>query len=335
MTPHSRAIVIVALVVLAGCSFTLDSGQTPSPAPTTGVEEKTPSSTPTPNETSPFPPGVNETTIVNVSALLSAHTAALNRTGYVANGSGNTTILRSGFLVEVFRNVRVVAVEGSHRYYEIRRTRAGPVNRVSQRYSNGSVEFLRRAEDGDVTFRRRKPQTAAELARVEHLDSFLRGGNFSVVEVREDADPPTVLLRANETDNETALLSGLPSDAKRIRSYNATVLIDSAGRVRRLNATVGFVIGGNNRTHTVTFRLARIGVANVSEPDWIDEMNESDERGNDRSKSVDTIHDPADNGGASIGSGTDLGQRRVSLRRAETSNRPNGYPDPGVTSLAH
>lgn len=296
MSRPFRAILLVSVVVLAGCSFTLDTGTPGSPTP--DVQPKTPSATPTPNESSRFPPGADETGFENVTALLEAHTAVLNSTGYVANGTGNTTILRSGFLVEVTRDLRVVAVNGSRQYYETRQTHAGPVDRYVQRYSNGSVEFRRLEENGEVTVRRRERQSAEELARVDHLDSFLRGGNFSVNEVNETADPTTVLLRANASDNETALLSGLPKDAERIRSYEAIVLVDSAGRVRRLNATANFVINGQNRTHAVSFELVRIGVRNVSRPDWVDGATGSDGRSGDRTGPAGRRVRPAGDAGA-------------------------------------
>lgn len=281
MTVPARTVVMIALVVLAGCSFALDDRSTTSPTQTPGVDQETPSATPTPNETTPYPHGVDETGLENVSSLLEAHTAALNRTGYVANGSGNTTILRSGFLLEVSRGVRIVVVDGSRRYFEVRRTVAGPVDRLVQRYSDGSKEYRRHQEDGEVNYRVRQRQSAEKLSRVDHLDSFLRGGNFTVIEVREDENPTTVVLRANRSDNETAVLSGLPDDAERIRSFESTVVVDADGRIRRMNASVEFVIGGENRTHTVSFNLTRIGVSNVSEPDWLEEAtDEGDGSGN-------------------------------------------------------
>lgn len=334
MSHNGRVIVLIVLVVLAGCSFTLDSRQTTSPTPTPGVEQETPSVTPTPNETSPYPPGVEETGLENVSELLEAHTAVLNRTGYVANGSGNTTIRRSGFLIDVSRDVRIVVVDGSRRYFEVRRTRAGPVDRHVQRYSNGSVEFRRHEEDGDVSVRIRELQSAEKLARVDHLESFLLGGNFSVTEVRADDEPTTVVLQANRSDNDTALLSGLPEDAERIRSYNATVVADTDGRVRQLNAVVGFVIGGKNRTHTVSFNLTRIGVTNVSEPDWLDEINESGNDEDERSDRVDWLQGQYGQGGTTVGTSSGFENPRRLHHRAEPSNRLGLSTGPDRSQLA-
>lgn len=296
MIPRIRVALLLSVVVLAGCSFTLGTGSPASPTPsaTPGVQQETPNETPTPNTTSTYPPGVDESGLENVSALLEAHTAQLNGTGYVANGSGNTTIMRSGFLVDVTRSIRVVVVNGSQRYFEVRRTHAGPLDRIVQRYSNGSTEFRRHQEDDDVNYRIREPQSAEKLAGIDTVEPFLRGGNFTVIDVREDEDPTTVILRTNETANATALLGGLPENAEQIRSYEALVLVDAEGRVRSMNATVEYVIGGKNRTHTVAFNLTRIGVTNVTEPDWIDDAREREEGGDGQSNSDGSRRGPVD-----------------------------------------
>lgn len=332
MTSQRRVLVVIALVVMAGCSALPGDESRTSPTPTgaADVDRGTPSSTPTPNESSRYPPGVNETTIENVSALLAAHTTVLNQTGYVANGSGNTTIIRSGFLLDVTREGRVVVSEGSRRYFEVRRTQAGPVNRNNQRYSNDSVEFRRNAEDGDVNLRKGPRQSAETLARVDYLESYLLGGNFTVTDVDDNETPNTIVLEANRSDNETALLSGLPSGAKRIVSYNATAIVDSEGRVRQLDATIEFVIGGEQRTHSIEFTLVRIGVSNVSEPDWVGEFNESEGPTDDGAGRADARHRLLESGGSTVDTDIASGQRSWLHRRAESSSRVPSRIDPVV-----
>lgn len=281
MTVRGPVVAVTVLVVLAGCSIPLGNGPTPSATPTTpGVSGETPTgtaeSTPTPSP-DPYPPGVDEEGVANASALLVAHDEHLDRTGYVAVGSGNTTVRRSGFLINVTRSGRTIVAAGSERYYEVRRTMAGPVDRIVERYSNGTVEIKRHAEDGDVTYDQRRPRPSGKLAKVDLLEPLLLGGDFRVSEIlNEDDEAPTILvLRTNETDNASALLDALPADGERVRSYNATARVDSTGRVRSLNASIGFVIGGENRTHQVTYNLTGLGVTNVTRPDWVDERNES------------------------------------------------------------
>lgn len=276
MTTRAPAVALAIGVVLAGCSLPLGDAPTPSQtatAPEGQVETKT--ATPTPTPTPAYPPGTSAAGITNASALVSAHARSLNRTGYVAIGTGNTSVVRNGFLVDVDRWGRTVVTAGSDRYYEVRRTTAGPVARNTQRYSNGSVELQRRTQNGEVTYQRRPPRPPSTLASVQLLESLLAAGDFQVTAVRDDPEPARFALRANGSDNATAVRASLPAGAEQVRSYEATVQVDGAGRVHSLNATIEFVIAGQNRTHEVDYRLARVGVTNVTRPDWVDEANVS------------------------------------------------------------
>jgi len=302
MTAARLALGLVALLVFAGCAGPLggdptragsptpsptpsaraDATPTPTPSPTptptpspTVTERPPEPATPTPADPEVYPPGVSPSGVSNATAVVDAHQRALNRTGYVAVGQGETAVLRNGFLVGVTTEARTVVAAGSTRYYEVRHISAGPVSRRAQRYSNGSVERLRRTENGQVTLQRQPPRPPSVLASVELLEPLLAGGDFNVTAVRADANPTAVVLRANRTDDVSALMASLPEKTERVRSYEATTVVDSTGRVRSLNATAEFVIAGRNRTHRVQYAVESLGVWNVSTPDWVDPTNAS------------------------------------------------------------
>jgi hypothetical protein len=270
------ALGVAIVVVFSGCVIpiggdTTETGQ-PSPSPD---EPLTPTPTPTPDPSSSPPPGVTGEALVNATALVEAHARVLNETGYTAVGRGDTAIVRSGFLVDVTTRGRTVVAPGSRHYYEVRYVEAGPIDRVTERYANGTAERVHRTENGEVTEKTRQPRRRTTLASAPLLEPLLEGGDFTVTRVREVNGTNVYIIEADRTDNVTAVRDALPENAQEVRSFEATARLDAFGRVHSLNATIEFVIAGRNRTHRVGYTLKRIGVEEVPAPDWV---NGSDNR---------------------------------------------------------
>lgn len=287
---------VITVTLLAGCSSPFGPSQeTTSPTdtqtltdtgtPETQPPEETPPSptatppspTPTPPSPTPtppsitYPPGVTETGLHNVTALLAGHTETLTEPGYAAVGRGNTTVVRRGILVNVTSRGLVTVEPNASAYQEMRLDQGGPVTRRTERWSNGSVEFQREQESGDTTYQRNDPQSPEELASSRLLGPFLRGGVYELVETNSSGDETLFTLRATEYDNEKALKRGLPEDTTSVRWYNSTMVVDQRGRIRSFTARVGFVIGGENRVHRLNYEIEKIGNVSVERPEWVDE----------------------------------------------------------------
>lgn len=266
MTHGVRAIVLACLLVLAGCTLPFGGDQTPTPEPT-----QTASPTPTPEPEDPYPPGVSETVLDNSTQLLNAHVETITETGYEATAQVNTTVERASFLIEAESFARTTVAANASAYYEQRQTLGGPVERTESRWSNGSVEFVRTQENGDVGYEREETRHRGVLAGRPVLEPYLNGSNFTVDTVNETSDPATVTLVADEVDDEEALREGLPDETQEVRWLNATMVVDEAGRILSMEVSVGIVIGGEDRIHQVTYSIESIGGVDVDRPDWIEE----------------------------------------------------------------
>lgn len=79
------------------------------------------------------------------------------------------------------------------------------------------------------------------------------------------------LYRYNATTNEDAegfLAKGVSTD--KVESFNATLLVDQDGIIQSLTSMITYIIGGETRKGTTTYRIADIDSTTVEEPDWIE-----------------------------------------------------------------
>ena len=269
---QAGALVLVVMMILAGCAlpFGADGDATPTPEPT-------PTPTPTPEPDDPYPPGVSETVLENSTELLTSHVETITESGYEATAEVNTTAERAGFLIEVESFARTTVEENASAYNEQRQALGGPVERSQSFWSNSSTEYIRVQENSEVSYEENETRHQGVLAGRPLIDPFVEGGNFTVEEVNETADPTETRLVATEIDDEEALEEGLPDGVQEIEWMNAEMIVDEDGRILSLEVEVGVVMAGENRIHAVDYAVTEIGDVEVQRPDWVDEAEEEAE----------------------------------------------------------
>ena len=271
---QAGVLVLVAAMVLAGCAlpFGADDDTTPTPEPTLS-----PTPTPTPEPDDPYPPGVSETALENSTELLTAHVETITESGYEATAEVNTTAERGGFLIGVESFARTTVEENASAYNEQRQALGGPVEQSQSFWSNSSTEYIRTQENDQVTYEENETRHQGVLAGRPLIDPFVEGGNFTVQEVNETADPAETTLVADEIEDEEALEEGLPSGVQEIEWMNAEMIVDEDGRILSLEVEVGVIMAGENRIHAVDYALVEVGDVEVERPDWVDEAEEEAE----------------------------------------------------------
>lgn len=282
MSHLARALLAVSIVCIAGCASPFaatgpsspnsSAGPTPTatPMPTpTATPTSSPATTPTDGPARRLPPGVTTAGVENATQLLAAHVEALNRSGFVGVGSGSGTVLREGFLIGVESRQRNVVATDSPAYLRSRSVSAGPVGREWEAWGNRTVEYRRSMENGQWTYTRREPAPVPMLAGRGLLLPYLRGGNYTLANVSTDANGTRLRLVATEVADPAAMESALPEATDRITAFEATVVVDPRGRIHAVNASVDYVIRDQEATHTLEYRLERVGEVSIEQPDWV------------------------------------------------------------------
>jgi hypothetical protein len=271
----ARALSIALLVVLAGCGGLGASG-TASPSPDAGspATTDTPSPTPSPTATDAggstdgsgptdagdYPPGVGADGVTNVSALVSAHRAALADVAYVYRS--NRTL----------DSPALPGVEGIVNY----RVRAGPAKTPGYLYYNQSgrltqdriVEFWQNDSQslarvvtaaGDGTDRVRyaaepEPRRPGRYELPALLPSLLRG-SYAV----ETADRDGVVLRA---EGPGSLAS------QNFSRLEGTVSVDARGRIRSADLRGTIDDPSGNLSLDIDYRLGLVDEVDPPHPTW-------------------------------------------------------------------
>jgi len=222
-------------------------------------------------------PGLTRAGIVNASALVRAHVAALNRSGYASSLALSSSISPEGTDAAVVSNATttVVASPGWERYRLRVESVTGDGNdsqrQRQERWSNGTVRLLRVSAGNRTAYERLGPVPPGgeteQLLRLTNrltLRTYLALGNYTVVGTNRSGGQTRYTLRA---DGAT-----VPN----VTSFHATAVVDEAGRVHRLNATLvadGGESGGGtgHQRTTIRYRLERTGVETVQRPAWADQ----------------------------------------------------------------
>jgi uncharacterized protein YceK len=245
-------VLLAVLLALAGC---------------TSVNQLTSPNEPTDGE---LPPGVSQSGVENTSALVAAHTAALNESGYAyridlrgsaAAGTGNET--STAYETNLTQTARAEA--GGRPAFVTAETRiASAMGNQSQgvAYWWNDTTTLARISTGDRTqyvALDRIPGNGRLYAPDEqYLQQVVSASNFSVTGVDRSGSETLVTLTATEPN---ATLDG-------VTSYDATLVVDSSGRVH--SATQHAVVESEQGTQTVdlSYELRETSVETVDRPEW-------------------------------------------------------------------
>lgn len=242
------AVLAVCLVaVLAGCSI----GGTGSP-------------TSTPTGADAAPPGVEDGTLTDADALVSAHVDRLTATGFVTEVRTGATVSREGTPTEVERRQVVRVAPGRAAYNN---TVYNPASRFDV-WGNESVEAVRlRTADG-ARYDSGEPASAAELAGATLLSRYLSTDGWTVTNTTTEGDATLYTLRSNTVPESTA---AVPEGASDVREYGAVVVVDGDGRIRYFEATGTYTLDGEEGSFTLSQRLVSTGDPGVERPAWVDE----------------------------------------------------------------
>lgn len=274
-------VALVAAVVLAGCGGSTGPG-TESPTAETGsaTPSSTASATPSPtasptttgNHTS-LPPGVTQSGVANATALVEAHTAALERTGFIVTSRGKASVVRQGALVEAKTRERAVVEANRTAYRAFRRDEASFYSREESVWydadAGSQAQFRKVKNPGGTERGTRDPHPIGALTGKAVLKNHFLGGNFTLSGTETVNGTTRVTLTADSVENETALLTALPDKAEKVTSYKGRAVVDEQGRVHSFSATVEYVIRGKQRTYEVEYRIQQLGNVTVQRPPWV------------------------------------------------------------------
>jgi hypothetical protein len=274
------ALVLVALVALAGCSGTSPAATTPAtdpvetttPATDASATQTTASSASTTDSRSgdDTPPGIAEGTVTDAFALTDAHADAVANESHVvvetrslayANG---TTFLNASTTIAVAENPDVYFVEST-------RTGASVVDRETSLYANGSIVARHPAENASYSV---VHTPAGEPVTPASTYPGVPRNVDSVALLLESSEETTATPVGAETYRITA--TGASPDALDI----SAVALDNASNVtldlyvtetgRILNYTVSFDATRNDSALAGEIRVAyaAIGETAVETPTW-------------------------------------------------------------------
>ena len=217
------------------------SSPTDSPTasePTDG--EPTPSASPTATDAPEraSPPGVTESELENVTALLTAHADALRETGYrldVIRGETQTTYV----------------AESDYSAY---RVVPGPTATNPAVWANESVAVARETQDNETVYHRppRLWPSPARMTGSEALRTLFEAGAYTVNGTAACGDRTCTVLRAE--------------GSSRFENVSARALVHDSGVVYQFHAS--YAADGEPREFHLV--LTNRGNVSVSRPPWVD-----------------------------------------------------------------
>ncbi|WP_254543299.1 hypothetical protein [Halomarina pelagica] len=214
------------------------------------------------------PPGVVDGRLDNVTALLDAHVAALNETGFetlvVVNGTRPVTLGGDREVLNVSRSQRTLVEAGGtpYAYHTVNR---GTGARFDA-WANASTHYLRGDVGGQTYYRTGRPHAVAALAFVDLLAPRLAAADYEVASVNRTGDRTLVTLRATGTTNATAVF---PANATDTSDYRSTLVVDRRGRVHRYEASGNYTVAGRDASFRLVFDLVRTENVTVERPAWV------------------------------------------------------------------
>ncbi|GAA0247110.1 hypothetical protein ACFFQF_05925 [Haladaptatus pallidirubidus] len=258
---------LTAMLLVAGC---VGGPANDAGTPTAATETGTPTATLTTETTTPttplepsLPTGISDDGSVNASRLISAHESALEETGYEfeyrsvteAGGEANTTT-HWGTVAEgrtSFVKHAEYTTDSSSEQYGM------------HLWANGSVLLTKQVVDGQTNYNERaqddhlRQQLASVATMTETLDDLLASGEFEVTKTDRSSGQSFVTLSATEPTDD--------SQFENATEFDATLVVDSSGRVHEFHRTVT-----TDRVRLEqNFELSFVDTTSVERPQWADD----------------------------------------------------------------
>jgi len=260
----------VLLLVVAGCTGApTDPGsnatstltETTSP-PTDTISETTQTSV---SVDESFAPGVNATSVANVSALLEAHTATLRDRGFrlVVNRT------RTGDDGPVFTVEQQTVAEAGLRQY--RRATVGQVDgehHESNQWANATLIMSRTSNETTTSYDNHAlPEWSTDsqdwrahgVTQTRDLQALLEGGTYTLTGVTQaDGERLATYVATNITTADSRAQYG---------DRRVELVVSDSGYIRSVNASG--TLAASDATFTYGYRVAILGVEDVSTPAWV------------------------------------------------------------------
>ncbi|WP_266075260.1 hypothetical protein [Haladaptatus caseinilyticus] len=261
MSPRPAFVLLTAMLLVAGCvGSPVENTGTSSPA--TGTTEfGTPLTETTTQQESTLPSGISDDGQINSSNLLFAHEPALSKTGYEfeyrsvseTDGEKATVVSQWGTVAEgrtSFERYAEYASDSSQKRYQ------------AHLWANDTVLLTKQDTDEQVRYTERMQTEPLrhELASVgtltRILEAILGSGEFEVVNTDRSDGQSLVTLSATEPTDETQF--------ENVTNFDATLVVDSSGRVREFHRTVET----DRMRLEQDFELTLTAVTSVERPEW-------------------------------------------------------------------
>lgn len=272
--PGAGAVVVCVLLVLSGCGG-VGGPETPERTPFAVPSDTDQATAGDGGVTGEYPPGVNESGVVDAAALLSNHSRELR---------GRSVTVQSNF-------VRRYAENGTLRYWArdvgrfdgsdahvVRQVTGSSVSSVPGRegriewWSNGTAALRTTVAEEEATYRA-VPQPGPEL-----LDRDRRSRLFALFSSLE----PTLAERRTEDRTEVFVLraeranaSGVPGEALALgraespRNVTFVAQVTAGGRVRGYDLSYEATVGNATVRVTWGLRFEELGSTRVTRPEWV------------------------------------------------------------------
>lgn len=265
-------VAVAALLATAGCAgvFGGDGATTPTPDDPGGPGTAT--------ATDPggdggdggtaagdLPPGVSGDG-VDAAALVAAHEESLLGESF----ENRLTLDRTQSRGDQSRRQRIVQTNrlGEDGTYLTRFNQTAGMRIVQTTWGNDSVALSNVTLRDRTQYQRRDPAVVRpNLTASPFVEQFVRMGDYAV----EGRDGATVTLTANGPAADAGM-----GPNRTVERYEGTVVVDSEGRIQRMDVEVVVVADGGTRTElTVRFGLVDVGETTVERPGWVPEAVEA------------------------------------------------------------
>ncbi|MFC4449183.1 hypothetical protein [Halorussus aquaticus] len=303
MVPRRAALVVVALVLVAGCAGTDQTTPTTAPESTTTADRSatvaanatlaaarnetvanasstatttsgvaaTTTLSPPPNAS--LPPGVNASGVEDASALVAAHRSALNNTSFAFRFHANVSVgpanqwTRQRGTVEAGLSPLVVHSDSVRRFDE------GTTRVATDLWANETAVVVRYSGENRTEIRRYNrtggnlaDETWAHLPRAD-LDSQVT--QAWLVELALTAGEFEFDRIERHDGRKVAVLRATEAvSADNFTDFDATAVVDAKGRVHSLSLTAAYAGDDETRIH-YEFELTDLGSVSVERPTWV------------------------------------------------------------------
>lgn len=265
----AAALALAALCVLAGCGgITGPEGDGPS----TDRTSVTPADVPEDLHGGTVAPGLTRDRLVNVSALATAHEAALRNRSVTVRWNGTRAASTGGTDVDLIHARTVSRYGPGHRraHYV---TRYGPSEDADSReelWLGSDRGFQLLVDGGERRYRALRQPTADRFRGLSFdLEGLYGVTRVRVEQIRTADGHPLYRVRAVEPRAPDTSLAGQRD--YETRDVSLVMTVDERGTIHSYRFGYEFRVDGEWRHYWTAYELRAVGETTVERPDWYDE----------------------------------------------------------------